>query len=151
MCYFCLLHCQQCPTLCHQTETAQAVKPKRISVVSKWCLKATEWQSQGIPNPMTPGVIGRNELDMHADACCTGANWKLLEVANQACEVSPFLDSCDPVKEIPGSMMLHGLDMSEHWSRILTHWQSDALVWKSVGELTCQSESDSTVWYSCLQ
>ena len=89
------------PHSCCQTETAQAVKPKCISVVLKWHLKAMERQSQGIPNPMTPGAIGRNELDMHADACCAGANWKLLEVANQACEVSPFLDSCDPVKEVP--------------------------------------------------
>ena len=47
------------------------------------------------------GHIARNELDMHADMCCTGANWALMELTGDVCEVKLFLDFCDPMNEIP--------------------------------------------------
>jgi hypothetical protein len=39
-------------------------------------------------------------MDTHADTCCAGANWKLLDSTNEVCEVTPFLDSYEPVKEV---------------------------------------------------
>ena len=45
--------------------------------------------------------MGRNEMDTHADTSCAGANWKLMELSNTMCEVSPFLDSYQPVQEVP--------------------------------------------------
>lgn len=36
-------------------------------------------------------------MDTHADTCCAGANWRLMELTG---EQNPFLDSYKPVKEI---------------------------------------------------
>jgi hypothetical protein len=38
-------------------------------------------------------------MDTHADTCCAGANWQLLDFTNEVWEVTPFLDSYEPVKE----------------------------------------------------
>jgi hypothetical protein len=40
-------------------------------------------------------------MDTHADTCCAGANWSLLETTGEYCEVSPFLGTYQPVSEIP--------------------------------------------------
>ena len=50
---------------------------------------------------MKAGHIAWNELDTHADTCCAGANWALLELTGDICEVTPFLDSYEPINEIP--------------------------------------------------
>jgi hypothetical protein len=40
-------------------------------------------------------------MDTHADTCCAGANWQLLDFTNEVlCKVTPFLDSYEPVKEV---------------------------------------------------
>jgi hypothetical protein len=46
------------------------------------------------------GTIGGNEMDTHADTCCAGANWQLLDFTNEVCKVTPFLDSYELVKEV---------------------------------------------------
>ena len=40
-------------------------------------------------------------MDTHADTCCAGANWSLLETTGEYCEVSPFLGTYQPVSEVP--------------------------------------------------
>ena len=40
-------------------------------------------------------------MDTHADTCCAGANWSLMELTGDVCDVNPFLDSYNPVSEIP--------------------------------------------------
>jgi Reverse transcriptase (RNA-dependent DNA polymerase) len=55
----------------------------------------------GASHATTEGHIALNELDTHADTCCAGANWALLELTGHVCEVTPFLDSYDPITEIP--------------------------------------------------
>jgi hypothetical protein len=39
-------------------------------------------------------------MDTHADTCCAGAYWQLLDFTNKVCEVTSFLDSYEPVKEV---------------------------------------------------
>ena len=51
-------------------------------------------------NGRRAGTIGQNEMDTHADTSCAGANWMPMEFSNTICEVSPFLDSYQPVQEI---------------------------------------------------
>lgn len=46
------------------------------------------------------GHYARNEMDTHADTCCAGANWRILELSGQVCEVFPFLELYKPVNEI---------------------------------------------------
>jgi hypothetical protein len=48
---------------------------------------------ESVPNETVPGTIGRNEMDTHADTCCAGANWQLLDFTNEVYKVTPFLDS----------------------------------------------------------
>ena len=48
-----------------------------------------------------PGFIARNEIDTHADTCCAGSNWSVLEYTGQVCEVTPFLNSYEPIPKIP--------------------------------------------------
>ena len=52
-------------------------------------------------NPTTEGHIAQNEMDTHADTCCAGANWSLLELTGEVCDVNPFLNSYQPMNEIP--------------------------------------------------
>ena len=40
-------------------------------------------------------------MDTHADTCCAGANWSLMELTGEVCDVNPFLESYQPVQEIP--------------------------------------------------
>jgi hypothetical protein len=47
------------------------------------------------------GFIAHNEMDTHADTCCAGSNWSLMEITGEVCDVNPFLNSYDPVTEIP--------------------------------------------------
>jgi hypothetical protein len=47
------------------------------------------------------GHIAQNKLDTHADTCCAGANWSLMELTGEVCNVNPFLDSYQPIQEIP--------------------------------------------------
>jgi hypothetical protein len=49
----------------------------------------------------TPGHNSRNDMDMHADTCCAGTSWKILTFTGEICKVTPFLDSYDPINEIP--------------------------------------------------
>jgi hypothetical protein len=73
----------------------------KVCVVSKRFIKETARRaSGGLPHLTTAGVIARNELDTHADTCCAGSNWKIMETTNEVCEVTPFLDSYESVKEV---------------------------------------------------
>ena len=49
----------------------------------------------------TVGHVACNEVETHADTCCTGANWTILELTGEVCEVSSFLDSYQLMNEIP--------------------------------------------------
>jgi hypothetical protein len=40
-------------------------------------------------------------MDTHADTSCAGANWSLMELTGELCDVNPFLASYQPVQEIP--------------------------------------------------
>jgi hypothetical protein len=53
-----------------------------------------------VPHQMVVGTMGRNEMDTHANTCCTGANWRWLDTMNEVCKVTLFLDSYDLVKEV---------------------------------------------------
>jgi hypothetical protein len=55
---------------------------------------------ESVPNDTVMGTIGRNEMDTHADTCCAGANWLLLDFTNEVCKVTQFLHSYEPVKEV---------------------------------------------------
>ena len=64
------------------------------------------------------GHIAHNEMDMHADTCCAGANWVLLELTGDVCKVTPFIDFYDPIHEIPlarcGTMWTDPMTMQEY-------------------------------------
>jgi hypothetical protein len=69
--------------------------------MSKWSVKESRLSyGESVPNNTVMGTIGRNEMDTHADTCCAGANWQLLDFTNEVCEVTPFLDSYELVKEV---------------------------------------------------
>jgi hypothetical protein len=54
-----------------------------------------------VQNQTRAGFIARNEMDTHADTCCAGSNWSLMELIGEVCDIIPFLNSYDPVTEIP--------------------------------------------------
>jgi hypothetical protein len=74
---------------------------RSVHVMSKRSVKESRLSyGESVPNDTVTGTIGRNEMDTHADTCCAGANWRLLDFANEVCKVTPFLDSYEPVKEV---------------------------------------------------
>ena len=48
-----------------------------------------------------PEYIGMNEIDNHADTICAGPNWKLLELSDEYCNVSPFSADYKPKPNVP--------------------------------------------------
>jgi hypothetical protein len=47
-----------------------------VYVLSKWSVKELKHlYGESVPDDTVMGTIGRNEMDAHADTCCTGANW----------------------------------------------------------------------------
>jgi hypothetical protein len=49
----------------------------------------------------TEGTKGRCELDLHADTCVAGANFVAWEFSGLTCEVSPFTDEYESMKDVP--------------------------------------------------
>jgi hypothetical protein len=47
------------------------------------------------------GTRGRCELDSHADTCVAGANFLAWEFSGLTCEVSPFTDEYESMKDVP--------------------------------------------------
>jgi hypothetical protein len=86
----------------HNNNKDEKVKRgKVICLVSKRAVMgAKRAYGDTIPHETITGAVARNELDTHADTCCAGANWKLMETTNEVCEVTPFLDSYEPIKEV---------------------------------------------------
>jgi hypothetical protein len=69
------------------------VRNRSVYVMSKWSVKESKHlYGESVPNDTVPVTIGRNKMDTHADTCCAGANWQLLDFTNEVCEVTPFLD-----------------------------------------------------------
>ncbi len=73
---------------------------RSVKVVSRRVIGRTARRDGDIPNPTIDGTVARNEADTHADTCCAGANWKLMEYTGEMCEVSLFLNEYDLVTEI---------------------------------------------------
>ena len=40
-------------------------------------------------------------MDTHANTSCVGANWSLMELTGELCDVNPFLASYQPVQSVP--------------------------------------------------
>ena len=47
------------------------------------------------------GTISTNEMDSHADTCVAGKNWNVMSYSDVVCEVSPFTDEYESIKEVP--------------------------------------------------
>ena len=47
------------------------------------------------------GTISTNEMDSHADTCVAGKNWSVLSYTDVVCEVTPFTDEYESIKEVP--------------------------------------------------
>lgn len=74
----------------------------RVSVVSRRSVSKIDARSYDNSSyHTTVGHVARNEMDSHADTCCAGANWALMDLTGELCQVTPFLESYDPVEEIP--------------------------------------------------
>ncbi len=74
---------------------------RSVHVMSKrWVKESKCLYGESVPNDTVPGAISRNKMDTHAETCCPGANWQLLDFTNKVCKVTPFLDSYEPVKEV---------------------------------------------------
>jgi hypothetical protein len=58
-----------------------------------------------------PGHVSKNEMDTHADTCCAGANWALMDLTGNICEVTPFLESYEPGNGT-GSKVQYGMDFT---------------------------------------
>jgi hypothetical protein len=53
---------------------------RSVHVMSKWLVKESRLlYGESVSNDTVMGTIGRNEMDTHADTCCAGANWQLLD------------------------------------------------------------------------
>ena len=71
---------------------------KTMRVVSKQIIQFAKAQQS--LNLTQAGIYGYNGMDTRADTCCAGTDWKLVSLSNEGFEVSPFLNSYHPTKEI---------------------------------------------------
>jgi hypothetical protein len=87
-----------------------------ISIISKRHVGRTSRNLNDVlGNLTTAGAIAKNELDTHADTSCAGANWSLMSLTGEICDVNPFLASYQQlVQEIPVARpVLHRVDRSD--------------------------------------
>jgi hypothetical protein len=92
------------PTLIsrYKRQKKTPAKRRRVAIMSRRYVNRTKSRQDHHTHGETlPGFISRNEMDTHADTCCAGSNWSVLEYTGQLCEVTPFLSSYEPVTEIP--------------------------------------------------
>ena len=47
------------------------------------------------------GTKARNEMDSMADTSCAGSNWKLIEYTGVTCDVHPFKEGYEAVRDVP--------------------------------------------------
>ena len=47
------------------------------------------------------GGFGRLEMDTHADTCVLGVNFIVLEYTGRVCDVYPYSQEYDSVKDVP--------------------------------------------------
>ena len=120
------------PTLIYKWRRRKRTKASRtISIISKRHIGRTSRRIQDVGNQTTVGTIANNEMDTHADMCCAGANWSLMELTGEVCDVNPFLNSYSPIQEIPVA-------------RCCTVWtdQTDSMEYLLVG--------DQMLWFGTL-
>ena len=63
--------------------------------------KSTRDRDKYAQNRGESGIIGKNEIDNHADTICAGANWTVLEFTGEYCNVSPFSTEYEPLENVP--------------------------------------------------
>ena len=74
-------------------------KPRSISVIStKRIARISSLRAQ---DKTKAGTLSSNEMDTHADTCVAGKNWAVLTYTDVVCEVQPFTDKYDSIKEVP--------------------------------------------------
>jgi hypothetical protein len=49
---------------------------------------------KSVPNYTVMGTISRNKMDTHADTCCAGANWQLLDFTNKVGNICLSVTKC---------------------------------------------------------
>jgi hypothetical protein len=52
------------------------------------------------------GTEGRCEIDSHADTCVAGANFLAWDFTGITCEVSPFTDEYESMKDVPCTRLI---------------------------------------------
>ena len=82
------------------TRSKRKYEPYCICVISKRIIGQAKRYPGRVANPKTPDHVAHNELDIHADTCCAGANWTPMLYTGEHCEVSPFLSTYDLVQEV---------------------------------------------------
>jgi hypothetical protein len=89
-----------------------------VHVMSKWWVKESRLSyGELVPNDTVTGTIGRNEMDTHADTCCAGANWRLLDFTNEVSEVTPaILGFISASKRGNGGKVWYSMDISQYRS-----------------------------------
>ena len=107
------------------------METRHISILST-CHICKARSAQYVTDTTTVGHVACNELDTHADTCCTGANWTILELTGEVCEVSPFLDSYHPKQQVPlahCATVWTDLDMSKEYLLVCDQmlWFGNAL------------------------
>jgi hypothetical protein len=78
------------------------VSHPKVCVISKQHVGEMQIQNVSKIKYLTqPGHDSRSQMDTHADTCCAGDNWALMDLTGDICEVTPFLESFEPVDEVP--------------------------------------------------
>jgi hypothetical protein len=78
--------------------------PRRIGAVQSGKQKVGQGSikrakiDEGVVFPLP---IANCELDSHADTCCVGENFRLVELTGQQCEVKGFHDTLDVISDVP--------------------------------------------------
>ena len=74
---------------------------RNASAVTSCVCRINRVSMTEVKNKTVDGFVGRNEMDSHADTSCAGANWKAIELTGLTCDVSPFTQDYDAVKDVP--------------------------------------------------
>ena len=87
--------------------------------------------------------MGRNEMDSHADTSCAGANWKAIELTGLTCDVSPFTQDYDAVKDVLVATCATAVT-DDSGETIIFSVSPDVVFWHKSPAFAFESESVAT-------
>jgi hypothetical protein len=113
---------------------------RNASAVTSCVCRINRFSMTEVKNKTVDGFVSRNEMDSHANTSCVSANWKAIELTGLTCDVSPFTQDYDAVKDVPVATCATAV--TDDYFGV----SPDVVFWHKSPAFAFESESVTTGW-----